>query len=147
MTDKPEVVVLMGHGSRDEDGATQFVGLLQATRSAAPDRRIEAGFLEFGGPGLPFIPEGLEPCIADGVPRIRAIPVLPHEAAPTNDRLPREVPSARARHPSLAIEMTPGFTVSPRLLEIVDARIRQAATELSSASTEELAVLLVGRGT
>jgi len=137
----------MGHGSRDEEGAAQFVGLLDAVRSAAPHRRIEAGFLEFGGPVLPFIHEVMDRCAEEGVRRIRAIPILLHDAGHTNDDMPREVASARARHASLTIEMTPGFTVSPPLLQTLEDRIQETEAELGATDDDGLAILLVGRGT
>jgi sirohydrochlorin cobaltochelatase len=141
------MTVLMGHGSRDAEGAAQFVALLHAVRAAAPERRVEAGFLEFGGPVLPFIHNTIDECVAHGAERIRAVPVLLHDAGHTNNDMPREVESARLRHPSVPIEMTEPLMFCDELLEIVEARINDLERATVALPPDETSVLLVGRGT
>ena len=48
-------ILLMGHGSRDLDGAREFVALVDAVREAAGPTPVEAGFLEFAGPVISSI--------------------------------------------------------------------------------------------
>ena len=137
----------MGHGTRDAEGAAQFVDLLRLVREATPGQRIEGGFLEFGGPVLPFIRETIDRCMADGADRIRAVPVLLHDAGHTNNDMPREVASAQASHPSVPIEMTEPLRLCDELLEIIEARIGDIEQATVALPRGETSVLLVGRGT
>ena len=134
----------MGHGTRDADGAAQFVELVAAVRGGAPGRRIEAGFLEFGGPVLPFIHETIDRCVESAATAIRAVPVLLHDAGHTNNDMPREVASARVRHPNVQIAMAEPLFFCDELLEVIETRIAEAS---SLSQPEETSILLVGRGT
>jgi sirohydrochlorin cobaltochelatase len=142
-----ETAVLMGHGTRDADGAAQFVELLGAVRGAAPGQRVEAGFLEFGGPVLPALQEVFDRCVAEGAARIRAVPILLHDAGHTNNDMPREVATAQARHPNVRIEMTEPLMVCDALYEVVEDRIVDLERVSAARPHEETSVLLVGRGT
>src|SRR5581483_11687219 len=147
MASKTQAVLLMGHGTRDLDGAAQFVDLLSAVRAAAGGVRVEAGFLEFGGPMLPFIRDAVDGLVADGVRELLAVPVLLHDANHTNADMPREARDAQARHPALRLVMSDALGISDALLDIVEGRFRDARLQLLDHEDAGTAMLLVGRGT
>src|SRR4051812_50160605 len=69
-------VVLLGHGSRDPVGAAEFLTVAQAVRAALPALAVEAGGLEFAGPGGPSIADAFTRGVAPGGRRGLAPPVL-----------------------------------------------------------------------
>lgn len=142
-----DTILLLGHGSADREGAEEFVHVLDAVRAVAPDRRIEAGFLEFYGPVLPSIAEAIDTCARRGDQRILAIPILLAYAGHAKYDMPAQLQAGRERHPGLPIQAAPPFGIQEPLLRIVEERIRQAQEELPPTDAAEVAVLLVGRGT
>lgn len=139
-------LLLMGHGSRDIEGATEFVALAEAVRAASPIP-VESGFLEFGGPVVGTIQDAVDRCAANGEEPVLAVPVLLFFAGHGKADMPREVVEARSRHPKLDLRSRPILGTDPTLLEIVEERIAEAQASLPRIDAEQTAVLLVGRGT
>ena len=143
-----EMILLMGHGSRDPDGVREFLDLVAAVRDAATlERTIEAGVLEFSRPGVPSIQAAIDRCVALGAHRVLAVPVLLFNAGHAKEDMPEQVTYARARHPGLDLRLAQPLGLHRSLLEIVEERLGELEHQLSMARPEETAVLLVGRGT
>ncbi len=148
MTAHPSgTVLLMGHGSRDADGAREFLALVGAVRAAAPDVPVDAGFLEFAGPVLGSIQDAVDRCAARGDTPVLAVPVLLFFAGHGKADMPAQVQEARARHPQLDLRSKPILGTDTALLEIAEQRIAEAQAGLPPIDPEQVAVLLVGRGT
>ncbi|MSQ27729.1 MAG: sirohydrochlorin chelatase [Dehalococcoidia bacterium] len=140
-------LVLMGHGSRDPEGAREFFELAEAVRRALPGRRVEAGVLEFPTTEAPAIAEAFERCAAAGAATVRAVPVLLSLAGHAKQDMPHQVAEAQRRHPGMAIELCPALGIDPLLLEIVEERIAAVYAAVGDCRTEETAILLAARGT
>ena len=135
-------VLLMGHGSRDPEGAAEFLAVAEAVRAALPGLPVEAGVLEFAGPVAPAIPEAFARCVARGARRILALPVLLHFGGHATADMPLQVAAARDRCPGVDIRLAQPLSSHPALLDIVTERC--AATPLGAE--RDATVLLVGRG-
>lgn len=142
-----ETILLMGHGSADREGALEFVELAEAVRGAAPEQTIEAGFLEFGGPVLHTIAEAIDLCAERGDRKVLAVPVLLAYAGHAKYDMPGQIRDGQERHPHLDLQAAPPFGIQETLLEIVEQRIREAQEGLPPCEPQDIAVLLVGRGT
>ncbi len=140
-------VLLMGHGSRDTDGAREFLALVEAVRAAAPGVPVDAGFLEFAGPVLGSIQDAADRCASRGDAPVLAVPVLLFFAGHGKADMPAQVQEARARHPQLDLRAKPILGTDTALLEIAEQRIAEAQAGLPPLDPEQVAVLLVGRGT
>jgi sirohydrochlorin cobaltochelatase len=141
------VIHLMGHGSRDKDGAGEFMRLVDAVQSAIPDYPVEAGFLEFGGGSVPWIYEVFERCANSGVRTIIAVPVLLLEAGHARKDMPLQVDVARQRYPGIDFRAAPHLGIHPLMVEMLEERIAQTQRGLGPIEPGLTAVLLVGRGT
>lgn len=139
-------ILLMGHGSRDAQGAAEFLSLAEAVRAAAPVP-VEAGFLEFAGPAVGSIQDAITRCARAAATPVLAVPVLLFRAGHGKADMPAQVAEARARYPQLDLRSRAILGTDTALLEIVEQRIAEAQTDLPLAEPEQTAVLLVGRGT
>lgn len=139
-------ILLMGHGSRDLDGAREFVALVDAVREAAGPTPVEAGFLEFAGPVISSIQAAFDRCAQRRQP-VLAVPVLLFQAGHGNADMPEQIAAAKRRHPGLDVRFKPILGTDPTLLGIIEERILEAQAELPAIDPEQVAVLLVARGT
>lgn len=139
-------ILLMGHGSRDLDGAREFVAVVDAVREAAAPATVEAGFLEFAGPVIGSIQQAFDRCAARPEP-VLAVPVLLFLAGHGKADMPEQIEVARRRHPNLDVRFKPILGTDPTLLAIVEERILEAQADLPAIDAEQVAVLLVARGT
>jgi sirohydrochlorin cobaltochelatase len=135
-------VVLLGHGSRDPEGAAEFLTVARAVRAALPGVPVEAGVLEFAGPVAPSIGEAFARGVARGARRVLALPVLLHFAGHATADMPHETAAAQRRFPAVEMRLAQPLTGHPALLDVLADRC--AATPLGAE--RDTTVLLVGRG-
>jgi sirohydrochlorin cobaltochelatase len=136
-----EAIVLMGHGSRDSEGAEEFLSFARrlAARLARP---IYAGFLELADP--PIV-TAIEEAIQAGAERILAIPWLLLGAGHVKNDLPAAIQVARRRYPQVTIRYGTPITVQPEILSILGDRLA-AIDDNGGSGSPETALLLVQRG-
>jgi sirohydrochlorin ferrochelatase len=139
-------VLVMGHGSRDADGVSEFVALVDAVRAAAGGVPVEAGFLEFPGLQVGSIQDAVDRCARSGRAPVLTVPLLLFCAGHGQADMPAQVLEARTRHPELDLRAKPILGTDPTLLEIVEQRLCEAQQGLPDIDPEQVAVLLVGRG-
>jgi sirohydrochlorin cobaltochelatase len=137
----------MGHGSRDLEGANEYLELVRSVQDAVPAYPVEAGFLEFAGPLVPSIQDAFDRCVALGAKTVLAVPVLLLEAGHARSDMPAQVACARRRHPELDLRAAEHLGVHPLMIEMLEERITQTQRELDPIESGDIAVLLVGRGT
>ncbi len=143
-----EMILLMGHGSRDPEGVSEFLELAAAVREAAPaGQAIEVGILEFSGPEVSSIQEAIDRCVAVGARRVFAVPVLLFNAGHAKEDMPSQIAQGRARHPGLDLRLAPPLGIHRSLLEITEERLAELERQFFVGHPEATAVLLVGRGT
>jgi sirohydrochlorin cobaltochelatase len=136
-----EAIVLMAHGSRDVDGAKEF--LTFANRVAARlARPIYAGFLELSDP--PIV-SAIDEAIQAGARTIFAVPWLLLGAGHAKNDLPAAIQWARQRYPQIVIRYGSPLNMQPELLAVLADRLAAVDPDkgLGSPTT---AVLLVQRG-
>ncbi|MPZ15779.1 MAG: hypothetical protein GEU73_15380 [Chloroflexi bacterium] len=142
-----DAILLMGHGSRDVEGAEEFASLVDAVRAEARGYRVEGGVLEFPGPVVSSIQDAIDRCAGAGATRVLAVPVLLHCAGHARGDMPAEVAAGRARYPHMDLFSSPPLGIHETLVEICEERIRALERSLAPATPTDAAVLLVGRGT
>ena len=136
-----EAIVLMAHGSRDAEGANEFLTFASrmASRLARP---IYAGFLELANP--PII-SAIDEAIQAGARTILAVPWLLLGAGHAKNDMPTAIQWARKRHPQVVIRYGTPLNMQPELLSVLADRLAAIDPDkgLGSPTT---AVLLVQRG-
>lgn len=132
-------LLLIGHGSRDAAGNRQFLEFVQMVRAAAPDRRIEACFIELAEPD---IPAGLAACVAGGATEITVLPVTLFNANHARFEIPEYIHQAQHRYPGVTFRYGRPFMIHP----LVHGILKQRYAETGAHDPQETGVLLVGRG-
>lgn len=134
-----QVVMIVGHGTRDEQGQHECAQLLDQVRAQRPGLRAELGYLELCPPP---IPERVDALAADGVDRVTVVPLVLLGAGHAKGDVPAAIARERLRHPRITFSYARPLGIRPELLEIVDERL----AAVPAADRGETAVVLVGRG-
>lgn len=135
-------VLLVGHGTRNEQGRRECQRCAALLAERLPQTRIELAFLELAEP---TIAEGVRRLAARGARRLLVAPLLLFAAGHAKRDIPREVAAAAARH-DLTFDVAGHLGCHPKLLELSARRFREALAGRTPRSAEETALVMVGRG-
>jgi sirohydrochlorin ferrochelatase len=139
-----DALLIAAHGSRDPSGVEELLALAEAWQRLRPDRLQAAGFLEFA---RPTIAESIDDLVARGARRIVVVPAMLMAAGHVKNDVPSELAEARLRHPDVTIHMARALEIHPALLELCQARYREALERRPEIAADQTLLLLVGRGT
>ena len=89
-------LLMIGHGTRDEDGRQSFLDFANAYYALDSSRPVIPCFLELSGP---TIQEGVDQCVEQGYTELSALPILLFAARHNKFDVTNELDRARARHP------------------------------------------------
>lgn len=145
-------LLIVGHGTRDEEGAAQFraftrrVGARAAARSASESRPagepavdgVAGGFIELSAPP---VRDAVAQLVAQGQRDVVAVPLILLAAGHAKGDIPASLARERARHSGLRTRYARPLGVHP----VITGLLRERLAE--SAQPRPDAVLLVGRGT
>ena len=130
-------LLLVGHGSRSEEGRAELLQLSDLVRRRAPHIAVEAGFLELSEPPAGAACDRL---VARGIGRISVIPLMLNAAGHAKSDVPAVVLAARRRHPGVEVHYGRPLGPDHALLSLASQRI-------SSAGGAGLPLALLARGT
>lgn len=116
-------LILFGHGSRDPEWARPLREVAARLAAAPSAPRVELAFLEFLEPTLD---QACDRLVAEGVTRIAVVPMFIAQSGHVRRDLPAQVDAARARHPSLHIDLATAVGE--------DARVQQVMAEVALAA-------------
>jgi len=136
------VVLLIGHGSREQPGNDEFLRFCQAARPHLEPERVESCFVELA---TPLVPEALDRCVALGARRVIALPVILLAAGHVKVELPHELDHAKQRHPGVEFLYGRHIGLDPLVMEVVHERLAEVEQQ-AAWPAEDTAVLIVGRG-
>lgn len=136
-----EAIVLMGHGSRDEKGAEEFLAFAQrlSARLCCP---VYPGFLELADPPLA---QAIDEAVRAGARKIIALPWLLLGAGHAKNDMPVALTWAKQRHPEVTIRYGTPIELQPEIIAILGDRI-SAIDPQQGIGAPDTAVLLVQRG-
>lgn len=138
-----DIILLIGHGSLDEDGMAEnrrFAQLL-ADQVQLP---VEPSYLEFADP--PII-DGIAACAARNPRRIIALPLLLGPAGHQKNDIPTLLNWARSQWPTIEFRYgTPLGAQYPLVRTLADRAAEAIAAAPSSCADSDTAILVVGRG-
>jgi sirohydrochlorin cobaltochelatase len=137
---KDPALLLVGHGSRDPRGASEFHELVALVRRRNPALAVEGGFIELSRPP---ISECVNRLARAGARRIAAVPLMLLAAGHAKDDIPATLVREKMYHPGVEFQYGRALGIRPELLSLMDERISAVVPE---AEKEETAVLVVGRG-
>lgn len=137
-----EVVLLIGHGSRETSGNEEFLRFAEEARPHLGPGPVESCFIELA---RPLVQESLDRCVSLGARRVIALPVILFAAGHVKAELPRELDEARARHRAVEFLYGRHLGVHSLLLEILESRLSELESRFPGPP-EETAILIVERG-
>ncbi|MFD1067762.1 sirohydrochlorin chelatase [Oceanobacillus locisalsi] len=132
-----DAVVYIGHGSRREEGNTQFKRFIASVMEEVDVPNQEIAFLELTNP---TIAETLEKLITQGAKRFLIVPVLLFSALHHKLDIPEEIAAVQKEYPFISFKMTAPFGTYPYMVDLAVKRIQAENHE------PDTAILLVGRG-
>jgi sirohydrochlorin cobaltochelatase len=132
-------LLIVGHGSRDPRGASEFHELVALVREKNPALSVEGGFIELSRPP---ISECVNRLAGGGARNIAAVPLMLLAAGHAKDDIPATLVREKMSHPEVGFEYGRALGIRPELLELMDEKISAVVPE----EKEETAILLVGRG-
>jgi sirohydrochlorin cobaltochelatase len=108
-------LLMIGHGTRDEDGRQAFLDFVQAYQALDTSRPVLPCFLELTGP---TIQEGVDQCVAQGYTELSVLPILLFAARHNKFDVTNELDRARAKHPQVKFHYGRHFGITPGILEL-----------------------------
>jgi sirohydrochlorin cobaltochelatase len=119
-----DAIVLFAHGSRDPDWAAPFERLASRVRTARPDARVAAAYLEITPPTLP---DAVGALVAAGARAIDVVPVFLAPGGHVRRDLPAMVAVLRARHPDARFRVLPTIGEADAIADAIAAWIAAEA--------------------
>ncbi len=136
-------ILLVGHGSRDPEGVAEFLRFAADLQSGYEEHSVVPCFLEFARPS---ILEAVSQVVATRAERVIVMPLFLFAARHMREDIAGAIGRAQARYPFLPIYPAKHLGLDHRLLTILQDRIAEATSKAPKRLDDEIAVLLVGRG-
>ncbi len=139
-------LLMIGHGTRDEDGRQVFLDFVDAYQALDQCRPVIPCFLELTAP---TIAEGVESCINQGYADISALPILLFAARHNKFDVTNELDRTRLKYPQLQFYYGRHFGINPSIIDLWQKRLAQLDQPKynpRNISREDTVLLFVGRG-
>ncbi|MBL1173645.1 sirohydrochlorin chelatase [Pantanalinema sp. GBBB05] len=139
-------LLLIGHGTRDDDGRQSLLDFAAAYQAIDPSRPVLPCFLELTGP---TIQEGVDQCVAQGYTELSVLPILLFAARHNKFDVTNELDRARQRHPQVQFHYGRHFGITPGILELWRSRLAdldRPEHNPQAIKREDTVLLFVGRG-
>ncbi|HEX4788636.1 MAG TPA: sirohydrochlorin chelatase, partial [Actinospica sp.] len=139
-------LLIVGHGTRDDEGAENFRAFVRRVGDRAAERgaadAVAGGFIELSPPPL-------RDAVADlaeaGHRQLTAVPLILLAAGHAKGDIPAALARERERHPGLRTRYARPLGPHPVVLDLLRRRLNEAIAAQATDAAD--AVLLVGRGT
>ena len=139
-------LLLIGHGSRDDEGRQSLLEFAAAYQALDTSRPVIPCFLELTAPS---IQDGVDQCVEMGYTDLSALPVLLFAARHNKFDVTNELDRARQRHPQITFHYGRHFGITPGIIDLWRSRLAeldQPEHNPQNISREETVLLFVGRG-
>jgi len=117
-----KAILLLGHGSRARGANQALYKTAQLVKEKGDYEIVECAFLSLNPP---YLPQGIDRCIARGARKIILIPYFLLAGEHVLRDLPEKIAQERARHPDIEIVIGRPIGSHPKIAEIVLERIRE----------------------
>ncbi|HEX5403474.1 MAG TPA: sirohydrochlorin chelatase, partial [Pseudonocardiaceae bacterium] len=142
MLSPPTPLLLVGHGTVDDRGVTEFRQFVDRMRNrlAADGIAVAGGFIELAAPA---VSQAWGELADQGYGRLAAVPLVLVAAGHAKGDIPAALEREVRRHPGTSYRFGRPLGPHPVLLDLLTERIAAVVPQLEWSDT---AVVLVGRG-
>lgn len=116
MTAAGLAVVLFAHGSRDPLWSRPIEAVADRMAALQPDIPVRCAYLELTAPDLATVVQALA---AQGVRRIRILPMFLGVGKHARQDLPLLVQALAAQHPQIRMELQPAIGEHPQVVDLI----------------------------
>jgi sirohydrochlorin cobaltochelatase len=139
-------LLLIGHGTRDEQGRQCFLDFAAAYHQMDSSRPVFPCFLELTQPS---IAEVVDRCVAEGYTELSAIPFLLFAARHNKFDVTNELDATRRHHPQVKYHYGRHLGITPKILDLWQSRLERLDHPQHNPQQiprSETVLLVVGRG-
>lgn len=135
-------VLLVGHGSRDQQGNVEIEQFATHWKQQHPDWRIEVCFIEFADV---LLDEGFDNA-AKNSERVLVIPLILNAAGHVKMEIPEHLEKARLRHPKVEFSYGKHLGVNTTMLKVLRRRLMELMETIAMPDPKTTGVIILGRG-
>lgn len=135
-------VLLVGHGSRDEEGNDEIEEFAKSWLQKNPQWRIKVCFIEFA---KVLLDEGLDDA-AENSDQVIVIPLILNAAGHAKMEIPEHIQEARQRYPHVKFIYAKHLGASEMILKLLKRNLNQTMKSLFVPDPKNTGIVLLGRG-
>ncbi len=135
-------ILLVGHGSRAEQGNVEIESFAKQWRALRPEWHINVCFIEFADT---LLDEGFD-LAAKQSKKVIVVPLILNAAGHVKMEIPEHIANARKRHPDVEFIYATHLGASEGVLSIVRRNLQKTMAELDMPDPKTTGVILLGRG-
>lgn len=135
-------ILLVGHGSRNQDGNHEIDTFANLWRKKNPQWHIETCFIEFADV---LLDRGLDNA-AQGAGRVIVVPLILNAAGHVKMEIPHFIADARQRHPQVEFIYARHLGAVEPILNILKRNLRKVMMAMDAPDPKSTGVILLGRG-
>lgn len=136
-------LLIVGHGTRDPAGITEFQATVERVARRLPRAIVEGGFLELAEP---TIAAAYDQIVERGARQIAAAPLVLFAAGHAKQDIPAALAAAAAKHGRPKPIQLPHLGCHPAIVQLSVQRFDDAVAQLPSIADSQTLLIMVGRG-
>lgn len=135
-------LLLVGHGSRDQEGNREIQHFAAEWRERHSDWRIEVCFIEHADV---LLAEGMDRA-AKSAKRVLVLPFILNAAGHVKMELPAALDAVRARHPQVEFLVARHLGMGREILAVLQGQLDRLMKSLAMPDPQTTGMILLGRG-
>jgi sirohydrochlorin cobaltochelatase len=139
---KKEIILIIGHGSRNKTGNGQIMEFTEQLRKHLPEKLIKVCYIELADY---LIAQGLKDA-AKEADRVVVIPLILNAAGHVNEEIPEFIDAAQKDLPSTEFVYAKHLGTSDKILAILNRYLKTAMQSLAMPDPKNTGVIVLARG-
>jgi len=117
-------IIVLGHGSRSAEATAQFLEVVGYLRERGVAATVLPAFMELAEPGLPA---AFAEAVAGGATRVTVLSCFLFQGNHIKRDVPEMLAQLKTRYPHIAIRFSRPIGPDPRIADILQSRVEEAA--------------------
>ena len=135
-------ILLVGHGSRAEQGNSEINEFANQWRAQHPEWHIDVCFIEFADV---LLDAGFD-LAAKKAKKVIVVPLILNAAGHVKMEIPEHLAQARKRHPDVEFIYATHIGANSGILSIIKRSLQKVMAELDTPDPKTTGVIILGRG-